>query len=683
MKNIISKKSIVSLLLVFCMVLGMMPVNAFADTETLTTKITLKMQKLEDSGWDSPELQIDGVEVKDSVVGTGETADITNVKIYIGATNNADTATLQLVWDNDYIFPCDLTSAKTVELTDGKGNCEASMKDKLGLTSVSEYKIVIDILPACADPEGDNHTYGSATITKQPTFTEEGEASYTCTCGKTKTEAVDKMAHLITGAYYLDANEEKQSVEYTAESRVVFANYDGNHEMPLYSFSVPENVGQIYLEYAKNWTPADFFDVCVKNEDGTFGFGSGELNRYDDDRLFVNETVISIPLETVLGLEKYLSANNVEKNYDFACLFKFDAEHIWNEGEETKAPTCTEAGEKTYTCTYCAEVDEVVTKTEEIAPLEHTFDKEVVAEKYLASKADFNNASRYYKSCVCGEKGTDTFNSGEALSVTITNTVKTEIANYKKADDYRAEQKAELAAIIEAANKAIEAATSEEAVQKAVAEAKTAMDKIKTDAQLKAEEEANKPTQTPTVLTKLGTPAKVKASNVAKSGKVKVTWGKVEGAVKYEVYRATSKNGKYTLVKTVTETSYTDKSTNVGKSFFFKVKAISSDKNVTASAFSKVVKGTVDLKMPVVTAKSKSKKQVKLSWKKVSGAKKYEIYRATSKNGKYKKIATTTKTSYTNKKLKSGKTYYYKVKAIAKKKAANSAFSTVDKCKSK
>lgn len=48
----------------------------------------------------------------------------------------------------------------------------------------------------------------------------------------------------------------------------------------------------------------------------------------------------------------------------------------------------------------------------------------------------------------------------------------------------------------------------------------------------------------------------------------------------------------------------------------------------------------------------------------------YVIYRATSKNGKYQKIKTIQKgriTGYTDKKVKTGKKYYYKVKSFQKK----------------
>ncbi len=68
-------------------------------------------------------------------------------------------------------------------------------------------------------------------------------------------------------------------------------------------------------------------------------------------------------------------------------------------------------------------------------------------------------------------------------------------------------------------------------------------------------------------------------------------------------------------------------------------------------------------------ATSKSKK-VTLSWKKVSDASGYEVYRATSKNGKYTKIKTIksgkTVKYVDSKKLKTNKKYYYKVRAYKK-----------------
>ncbi len=45
----------------------------------------------------------------------------------------------------------------------------------------------------------------------------------------------------------------------------------------------------------------------------------------------------------------------------------------------------------------------------------HVFDKEILDDKYKKSDATCENPAVYYKSCECGEKGTETFESGKAL----------------------------------------------------------------------------------------------------------------------------------------------------------------------------------------------------------------------------------------------------------------------------
>lgn len=67
-----------------------------------------------------------------------------------------------------------------------------------------------------------------------------------------------------------------------------------------------------------------------------------------------------------------------------------------------------------------------------------------------------------------------------------------------------------------------------------------------------------------------------------------------------------------------------------------------------------------------VSVKAADYKTAKITWKAVDNADKYQVYRSTSKNSGYKKISTTAKVSLTDAKLKTGKTYYYKVRAYAK-----------------
>ncbi len=57
----------------------------------------------------------------------------------------------------------------------------------------------------------------------------------------------------------------------------------------------------------------------------------------------------------------------------------------------------------------------------------------------------------------------------------------------------------------------------------------------------------------------------------------------------------------------------------------------------------------------------------KISWSKASGAKGYVLYYSTTGRG-YKKLVTTSKKSYTHKKLKNNKKYYYKLKSYKKVK---------------
>ncbi len=60
-----------------------------------------------------------------------------------------------------------------------------------------------------------------------------------------------------------------------------------------------------------------------------------------------------------------------------------------------------------------------------------------------------------------------------------------------------------------------------------------------------------------------------------------------------------------------------------------------------------------------------TKKSIKINWKKVKGAKKYEIYYSEcGKNNKCKKLTTTKKNVYTIKKLKKGTYYKYRIEAI-------------------
>ena len=151
----------------------------------------------------------------------------------------------------------------------------------------------------------------------------------------------------------------------------------------------------------------------------------------------------------------------------------------------------------------------------------------------------------------------------------------------------------------------------------------------------------------------------VKIGHSATSGKPMLTWNAVSGATSYKVYRATSQKGTYSLLGTVTTTSYTNTGAKAGTTYWYKVKAVNS---AGESAYSNTVSGKTTV-TTLTMGHSASSGKPQLTWKAVSGAASYKVYRATAKNGAYSVINTTNALTYTNTGAALGTTYY-KVEAL-------------------
>ena len=170
----------------------------------------------------------------------------------------------------------------------------------------------------------------------------------------------------------------------------------------------------------------------------------------------------------------------------------------------------------------------------------------------------------------------------------------------------------------------------------------------------------------------------VKLGNSASSGKPQLTWNAVEGATSYRIYRSTSKGSGYSLLGTVTATSYTNTGAKAGTTYYYRVKACN---DAGLSPYSNIVSGQVKSVTPKPSApvvkigNSAASGKPMLTWNAVSGATSYKVYRATSLNGTYSLLGTVTATSYINTGAKAGVTYYYKVKAV--NSAGESAYSNV------
>ena len=230
---------------------------------------------------------------------------------------------------------------------------------------------------------------------------------------------------------------------------------------------------------------------------------------------------------------------------------------------------------------------------------------------------------------------------------------------------------------------------------------------------------------TVTVNPTLATPTSVKASVNKTAGTVTVSWKAVAGADYYKVYRSTSpaqyydkdtksydykddvevtqwiadSNSKYGFRtakddEKLTSTSIVDrkvsyvnnygienvlyKGPQAGVKYYYYVVAYKNGKvynskdntntfssGNSAAAAATLSKTTV-AKTSLTSAKA-TKGKVNLKWKKVNGATGYVVYRSTKKGSGYTKIADITKgttVKYTDKTVKKGKRYYYKVRAV-------------------
>ena len=158
------------------------------------------------------------------------------------------------------------------------------------------------------------------------------------------------------------------------------------------------------------------------------------------------------------------------------------------------------------------------------------------------------------------------------------------------------------------------------------------------------------------------TPAAPSVSITTSKGKPKLTWKAVKGADKYYVYRSTDgKNFKY--YNETDEAGYTNYSTNIGTTYYYKVRAVKTiDGNDHKSDFSAV--RSIQCRPAAVNLSiSRSYGKPKLTWDAVADADKYWIYRST--DGKnFKCYDTTTKTSYINSGAAFNTIYCYKVKAV-------------------
>ncbi len=160
-------------------------------------------------------------------------------------------------------------------------------------------------------------------------------------------------------------------------------------------------------------------------------------------------------------------------------------------------------------------------------------------------------------------------------------------------------------------------------------------------------------------------PAAVKGS--AGTEGISITWDAVPNAKMYQVYRSYN-SGEFALVEQTSSTRYLDKGAIEPGIYSYKI--ISADGTAVSSdpaeilVVSSYYTYSDALSIPGNFKAKAGGTAVTLTWSKVKNAKEYAIYRSRVSTGPYTALATITGSKYTDKDVKRGYTYYYKIRSM-------------------
>lgn len=169
--------------------------------------------------------------------------------------------------------------------------------------------------------------------------------------------------------------------------------------------------------------------------------------------------------------------------------------------------------------------------------------------------------------------------------------------------------------------------------------------------------------------------------DIRDDGNIKVVWTKAYGASKYVVQRATSEDGDYKTVATITDDTknyYLDKNAERGRTYYYRVNAYNQHTKISGSTGYVEAVGAKNFQTPelITTRVATSKPGMYLKWTTAAGANGYRIYRSTTETGGYEKVVTLKGGDVDNyidtSETIAGTTYYYKVKAYVYNSAGTS-----------
>jgi len=364
------------------------------------------------------------------------------------------------------------------------------------------------------------------------------------------------------------------------------------------------------------------------------------------------------------------------------------SEKIIDEKHLYQAKTCTAYAKYFYDCVRCDDMTSQTfeNKAEGLIPHEKT---KRINSRYLVSAADCENPAKYYMGCLtCDTVFKDeTFTDGEPMYhyFSVEKVTKQASINKEGATDFFCADcgKAYGDPMPFAGIKSVElSGTSFSYSGKAITPSVTVKDTkgktLKKGTDYTVSYSSNTAPGTASVkVTFTGSytgsatlrftigqlPATKKISFTSGTSSVKLTWEKVPYASGYKVYRKTSDGLKE--VGSTSKNTLTVNKLTAGKRYTFVVKAYAKVGSKTyVSDASKSVYTVTKASAPKKLVATQTVTTVTLKWSKVSGADSYRVYKYNSKTKKYDFYKTVSGTKLTIKKLKSGTSYKYLVRAV-------------------
>ena len=167
-----------------------------------------------------------------------------------------------------------------------------------------------------------------------------------------------------------------------------------------------------------------------------------------------------------------------------------------------------------------------------------------------------------------------------------------------------------------------------------------------------------------TALPSVGAVKNLKLASVGE-GAFRLQWDKVSQADGYQVCEYDASSGKQTATTYTTKNYITISKSDSTKKYVYAVRAYAkvSGKNVYGAYSGKVTAFTKPATPSGLEGSQSGKTGISLKWNSVGGASGYEVYSYDAVNGKWIYEGTTTKTSYTDKGIKSTSHYKYRVRA--------------------